>query len=91
MVHPPKLGKINFFNQYRTYRPKGQPNKRFVHTKAKFSPHTMVLTGCIGDGVTAAALKPFFVSLLKYVQGDYIGFNTGNGEKLSYSQAAGLA
>ena len=26
-----------------------------------------------------------------YVQGDYIGFNTRNGEKLSYSQADGLA
>ena len=25
------------------------------------------------------------------VQGDRLGFNTGNGEKLSYSQAAGLA
>ena len=25
------------------------------------------------------------------VQGDYIGFNTGNGEKQSYSQAIGLA
>ena len=25
------------------------------------------------------------------VQGDYIGFNTGNGEKLISSQAAGLA
>ena len=26
-----------------------------------------------------------------YLKGDYVGFNTGNGEKLSYIQAAGLA
>ena len=25
------------------------------------------------------------------VQGDYVGYYTGNGEKLNYSQAAGLA
>ena len=25
------------------------------------------------------------------VQGDSVGFNTGNGEKLNHSQAAGLA
>ena len=26
-----------------------------------------------------------------HLQGDYVGFNTGNGEKIGYSQAAGLA
>ena len=28
---------------------------------------------------------------LSHEQGDYVGINTGNGEKLSYSQATGLA
>ena len=31
------------------------------------------------------------INTVPIVQGDYAGFNTGNGEKLSYSQAACLA
>ena len=48
---------------------------------------------------TAAGERNFFVNktsqlprkISELIQGDYIGFNTGNGEKLTYSQAAGLA
>ena len=45
----------------------------------------------------AAASQPVALTarLLEFsyddIQGDYVGFNTGNGEKPSYSQAAGLA
>ena len=32
-----------------------------------------------------------FLKFPHIVQGDFVGFNIGNGEKLSYSQAVGLA
>ena len=48
-----------------------------------------MLSGFLG----AKEDSPFYRyrDALSGVQDDFVGFNTGNGEKLSYSQGAGLA
>ena len=35
---------------FSNYRPRGQKNHEFVQQRSKFSPSTMILTGCTGDG-----------------------------------------
>ena len=55
---------------------------------------TTLVGGRVGEGQIGQVKAPYVAMALKlgqFVQGDYVGFNTGNGEKLSYNQAAGLA
>ena len=69
-------------------------SKYLVQIKGKVSfldeIHEMGTPWCKGSEYLPFRLNMLLV-VLALIQGDYVGFNTGNGEKLSYSQAAGLA